>query len=110
MSIDLSLEELAALKARAALGGGPERVEAQHQRGKMTARERIAVLIDAGTFEEIDALGVDYSEEDGERYFGDAVVTGWGKIDGRSVCVYAQDFTVFGGSLGEVVATKVAKV
>ena len=109
MSIDTSLRDLEALKARAALGGGGDRVEAQHQRGKGTARERIAALLDPGTFEEIDALAVDHDDE-GERYFGDAVVTGWGKIDGRPVCVYAQDFTVFGGSLGEVVGTKIAKV
>ena len=109
MSMDTSLRDLEALKTRAALGGGAERVEAQHQRGKGTARERIAALVDPGTFEEIDALAVDH-DEDGERYFGDAVVTGWGKIDGRPVCVYAQDFTVFGGSLGEVVGTKIAKV
>ena len=112
MSIESSLRDLEALKARALLGGGAERVEAQHQRGKATARERIAALVDPGTFEEIDALAVQHVEdgEDGERYFGDAVVTGWGKIDGRPVCVYAQDFTVFGGSLGEVVGTKIAKV
>src|SRR5688572_17364443 len=109
MSLDASLRDLEALKARAALGGGVERVESQHQRGKGTARERIDAIIDPGTFEEIDALAVDY-DDDGERYYGDAVVTGWGKIDGRAVCIYAQDFTVFGGSLGEVVGTKIAKV
>src|SRR5690606_15239099 len=97
MPIEESLEQLQALKERARLGGGVERIEAQHERGKLTARERIDALLDPGTFEEIDALAHDW-EDDGIRYYGDAVVTGWGKMDGRTVCVYAQDFTVFGGS------------
>src|SRR5690606_5341246 len=101
MTIEESLEKLQALKARARLGGGEERIEAQHERGKLTARERIDVLLDPGSFEEIDALAHDY-EDEGIQYYGDAVVTGWGKLEGRTVCVYAQDFTVFGGSLGEV--------
>ncbi|MSQ31192.1 MAG: acyl-CoA carboxylase subunit beta [Dehalococcoidia bacterium] len=110
MSIDASLEELRALKERALLGGGVERIEAQHERGKMTARERIDVFLDPGTFEEIDALAADFDNDEGERFFGDAVVTGWGKVNGRTICLYAQDFTVYGGSLGEVVGTKIAKV
>ena len=109
MSIEESLEQLVALKERAKLGGGQDRIDAQHQRGKLTSRERISILLDPGTFEELDALAHDW-EEDGEHFYGDAVVTGWGKVDGRTVCVYAQDFTVFGGSLGEVVGTKVYKV
>ncbi|RJQ09357.1 MAG: acyl-CoA carboxylase subunit beta [Dehalococcoidia bacterium] len=109
-SIEQALDDLTQLKASAALGGGPERVEAQHARGKMTARERIATLVDPGTFEEIDALAADWNDEDGERFYGDAVVTGWGKIDGRTACVFAQDFTVYGGSLGEVVGMKIAKL
>jgi propionyl-CoA carboxylase beta chain len=111
MGIDDQLQRLSALKARAALGGGDERVEAQHERGKLTARERIAELIDPGTFQEIDALAVEWNENDPEedRFYGDAVVTGWGKIDGRVVCVFAQDFTVYGGSLSEVVGEKIAK-
>ncbi|MGE3857831.1 MAG: acyl-CoA carboxylase subunit beta, partial [Dehalococcoidia bacterium] len=109
MSIDSSLEELRELKERALLGGGPDRIEAQHERGKMTARERIDAFLDPGTFEEIDALAADF-DADGERFFGDAVVTGWGKVNGRTICLYAQDFTVYGGSLGEVVGTKIAKV
>ncbi|MCA9848180.1 MAG: acyl-CoA carboxylase subunit beta [Dehalococcoidia bacterium] len=109
MTIEESLEKLQALKARARLGGGEERIEAQHQRGKLTARERIDALLDPGSFEEIDALAHDY-EDDGVQYYGDAVVTGWGKLNGRTVCVFAQDFTVFGGSLGEVVGTKIAKL
>jgi acetyl-CoA carboxylase carboxyltransferase component len=110
MSIEERLEYLGQLKARAALGGGADRIAAQHSRGKLTARERLAALLDPGTFEEIDALAVDSVAEDGERFFGDAVVTGWGKIDGRQVCAFAQDFTVYGGSLGEVVGDKIAKV
>ena len=109
MSIEESLEQLQALKARARLGGGEDRIKAQHDRGKLTARERIDALLDPGTFEEIDALAHDY-EDDGVQYYGDAVVTGWGKLGGRTICVFAQDFTVFGGSLGEVVGTKVAKL
>jgi acetyl-CoA carboxylase carboxyltransferase component len=110
MSIEEKLEFLEQLKARAALGGGAERVEAQHSRGKLSARERLTALLDPGSFEEIDSLAVDNGTDDGERFFGDAVVTGWGKIDGRQVCAFAQDFTVYGGSLGEVVGDKIAKL
>ena len=111
MSFDDELQRLTALKARAALGGGQDRVEAQHERGKLTARERIARLVDPGTFEEIDALAVawDEDEDEAERFYGDAVVTGWGKIDGRFACIFAQDFTVYGGSLSEVVGEKISK-
>src|SRR5690606_26753797 len=97
MAIEEQLEHLAQLKSRALLGGGPERIEAQHKRGKLTARERIDTLLDPGSFEEIDALAVHQEDaENGERFYGDAVVTGWGKIEGRRVCLFAQDFTVFG--------------
>ena len=111
MSFDEQLEYLAELKRRAALGGGQDRIDAQHERGKMTARERIAMLVDPGTFEEIDALAVDWSENEStvERDYGEAVVTGWGRVDGRPICVYAQDFTLFGGSLSKVVGEKIAK-
>ena len=113
MTIEDSLEYLGQLKQRALLGGGEARIEAQHGRGKLTARERIEALLDAGTFEELDALAVHLDNGNGngaaERFYGDAVVTGWGRIDGRSVGVFAQDFTVFGGSLGEVVGEKIAK-
>ncbi len=110
MSIDSSLDELRVLKEHAQLGGGADRIDAQHERGKMTARERIDLFVDPGTFEEIDALAADFDNDEGERFFGDAVVTGWGKVNGRTICLYAQDFTVYGGSLGEVVGTKIAKV
>ena len=110
MAFQQSLDDLQQLKERAALGGGQTRVDAQHERGKLTARERIDVLLDPGSFEELDALAVRLDNgDDGERLYGDAVVTGWGRIDGRSVSVFAQDFTVFGGSLGEVVGDKIAK-
>ena len=110
MSHEDRLAELSELKRRAALGGGQERIDAQHERGKLTARERIEALIDPGSFEEIDALGVDWGEDgSGERFYGDAVVTGWGKIDDRYICLFAQDFTVYGGSLSEVVGEKISK-
>ncbi|MDA0366124.1 MAG: acyl-CoA carboxylase subunit beta [Chloroflexi bacterium] len=111
MSIEERLEYLGQLKARALLGGGAERIEAQHERGKLTARERLDALLDPGSFQEIDALAVDLNNgNEGERFYGDAVVTGWGKIDGRQVCAFSQDFTVYGGSLGEVMGAKIAKV
>jgi propionyl-CoA carboxylase beta chain len=110
MAIEESLATLREQKERASLGGGQDRVDAQHARGKLTARERIDTLLDPASFEELDALAVHLDKgDDGERLYGDAVVTGWGRIDGRSVGVFAQDFTVFGGSVGEVVGDKIAK-
>src|SRR3990170_6741301 len=105
--------ELQRLKELAQLGGGQERIEAQHARGKLTARERLNILLDGGTFEELDSLVTHRSVEfglDKQRYYGDAVVTGHGKIDGRLVYVFSQDFTVFGGSLSEAVSKKICKV
>ncbi|MDQ3571130.1 MAG: acyl-CoA carboxylase subunit beta [Actinomycetota bacterium] len=97
-----------------ALHAGPERaVERQHARGKMTARERIDVLLDDGSFQELDMLARHRSQGmglDDHRPYTDGVVTGFGTIDGRCVCVFSQDFTVYGGSLGEVFAEKVHKV
>ncbi|MDA1062095.1 MAG: acyl-CoA carboxylase subunit beta [Chloroflexi bacterium] len=109
MSHEDRLAELSELKRLSRLGGGQDRIDAQHERGKLTARERIDALLDPGTFEELDALAVDGSENGAERFYGDAVVTGWGKIDGRDVCLFAQDFTVFGGSLSAIVGEKMAK-
>ncbi|MEX2372364.1 MAG: carboxyl transferase domain-containing protein, partial [Dehalococcoidia bacterium] len=109
MPIEENLERLQALKERARLGGGQDRIDDQHRRGKLTARERIDALLDPGTFEEIDALAHDW-EDEGVQYYGDAVVTGWGKMNGRTVCLYSQDFTVFGGSLGEIVGSKITKL
>jgi acetyl-CoA/propionyl-CoA carboxylase carboxyl transferase subunit len=93
-------------------GGGPKRIEAQHAKGKLTARERIVRLLDEGSFQEIDAYVThrhsDFSMEE-QRYSGDSVVVGFGKINGRTVCVHVQDFTVLGGSFSEVQGQKVAK-
>ena len=110
MSHEDKLAELAELKRRGALGGGQERIDAQHERKKGTARERIDMLLDPGSFEELDSLGVEWDENGaGERFYGDAVVTGCGEIDGRKVCLFAQDFTVYGGSLSTVVGEKMSK-
>lgn len=94
-------------------GGGPKRIEAQHAKGKLTARERINRLLDEGSFQEIDAYITHRHSEfgmDEQRYPGDSVVAGFGKVNGKPVCVYAQDFTVLGGSFSEVQGQKVAKV
>src|SRR5215813_9543546 len=98
---------------KAGLGGGTARIEKQHAAGKMTARERIEFLLDDNTFEEFDKLVVHRSKDfglDQQVYSGDGVVTGYGLIDGRRVFVFAQDFTVFGGSLSETHAEKICKV
>jgi len=100
-------------KAKAHLGGGAERIAAQHKRGKLTARERIDLLLDKGSFREIDTFVTHRTHDfglDKQRFPSDSVVTGWGTIDGRLVYVFSQDFTVFGGSLGEVHAEKVVKI
>ncbi len=97
-----------------AVHAGPQRaVDAQHERGKMTARERITALLDPGSFVELDALARHRARDfgiDANRPYGDGVVTGYGTVDGRPVCVFSQDFTVFGGSLGEVFGEKMVKV
>jgi acetyl-CoA carboxylase carboxyltransferase component len=101
------------LKTEASLGGGLERIEAQHKRGRLTARERIDLLLDKGSFREIDTFIVHRTTDfdlDEQKYLSDSVVTGWGTIDGRLVYLYSQDFTVFGGSLGEVHAEKICKI
>ena len=101
------------LRAQAQLGGGQERIDAQHERGKLTARERLELLLDPGSFIEFDAFvthrATDFGLES-QRYLGDGVVTGHGTIDGRLVFVFSQDFTVFGGSLSEAHAEKICKV
>lgn len=111
--INPKILELRHLRTQSRLGGGEERIQAQHERGKLTARERIDLLLDKGTFREVDAFVVHRTHDfdlDKQRYLGDSVVTGWGMIDGRLVYVFSQDFTVFGGSLGEVHAEKVSKI
>jgi propionyl-CoA carboxylase beta chain len=95
------------------MGGGEERIEIQHQKGKLTARERIDLLLDKGSFHETDAFVVHRSTDFGlneHTYPGDSVITGWGTIDGRLVYAFSQDFTVLGGSLGEVHAGKICKI
>src|ERR1051325_2065179 len=107
------LNELEARRERARAGGGAARIEAQHKRGKLTARERIELLLDPGSFEEFDMFvehrNTDFGT-DKNRIPGDGVVTGWGTINGRMVYVFAKDFTVFGGSLSETHAQKICKI
>ena len=110
--IDRKRDELRRNREEAKLGGGGARIEAQHKKGKLTARERIALLLDEGTFEELDPFVVHRATEFGladQHFLGDAVVTGYGKVNGRLTFVYAQDFTILGGSLSEVVAEKICK-
>lgn len=107
------IEELREKRQKVKQGGGPKRIERQHAKGKLTARERIGRLLDEGSFQEIDAYVTHRHSDfdmDERRYPGDSVVTGFGKINGRRVCVYAQDFTVLGGSFSEVQGEKVAKI
>ncbi|HEY7464273.1 MAG TPA: acyl-CoA carboxylase subunit beta [Candidatus Limnocylindria bacterium] len=113
MSTADKLARLAQLREEALLGGGQKRIDQQHERGKLTARERLELLLDEGTFTELDAFVTHRATDfgiDQERYLGDGVVTGHGRIDGRVVFAYAQDFTVFGGSLSEAHAEKIVKV
>jgi propionyl-CoA carboxylase beta chain len=108
-----AFEKLKAKNAAALLGGGQDRIDAQHKKGKLTARERVELLLDKGTFEEIGKLVTHRSHEFGlekQRVLGDGVITGYGKIDGRMVYVFSQDFTVFGGSLSEAHAEKIVKI
>ncbi len=107
------LEYLKKLKEQAKLGGGEKRIEEQHKKGKLTARERLEVLLDRNSFEEIDILVEHRSHDFGlekQKFLGDGVVTGTGTIDGRLVFVFSQDFTVFGGSLSEAHAEKICKI
>ena len=113
MSIDPKIQRLGELRAQAHLGGGQHRIEEQHRKGKLTARERIDLLLDEGSFRELDVFVTHRTSGFGienKQFLGDSVVTGWGSIDGRLVYVFSQDFTVFGGSLGEVHAEKVCKI
>ena len=106
-------ERLAGMRARAVVGGGEARSEQQHAKGKLTARERVDLLVDEGSFTELDAFVMARPTElvaDDERVMGDGVVTGFGRIDGRVVYLFSQDFTVFGGSLAEAHAEKICKV
>jgi len=105
--------KLREMRSLARLGGGEHRIKAQHEKGKLTARERIDLLLDRGSFQEIDAFVTHRSSDfglDKQRYLGDGVVTGSGTIDGRLLFVFSQDFTVFGGSLSEAHAEKICKI
>ncbi|KPV62828.1 MAG: malonate decarboxylase subunit beta [Candidatus Bathyarchaeota archaeon BA1] len=107
------IERLRELRERSRLGGGKERIEDQHRKGKLTARERLGLLLDPGSFVELDPYVVHQCVDFGmaeRKMLGDGVVTGYGTVDGRLVFVFSQDFTVFGGSLGEMFAKKVCKV
>jgi propionyl-CoA carboxylase beta chain len=107
------LELLERRRAESELGGGEKRIKAQHAKGKLSARERLDLLLDEGSFVELDRFVVHRSHDFGlenEQYFGDGVITGYGRIDGRLVYVFSQDFTVFGGSLSEAFAEKICKI
>jgi len=113
MSDEARLEQLRALKAKARMGGGEERIGRQHERGKLTARERLDLLLDKGSFHELDMFVTHRARDfgmDEKKILADSVVTGWGTIEGRLVYVYSQDFTVFGGSLSQVHAEKICKI
>lgn len=113
MGIEARIEQLRRMREQARLGGGQERIDRQHAKGKLTARERIDKLLDPGSFRELDMFVTHRATGFGvekQKYLGDSVVTGWGTIDGRLVYVFSQDFTVFGGSLSEVHAEKVCKI
>jgi propionyl-CoA carboxylase beta chain len=113
MTIEKKLANLRQRIQSAELGGGRERIEKQHQAGKLTARERINLLLDEGTFQEMDKLVVHQSRDFGmekKQIYGDGVVSGHGRIDGRTVFIFAQDFTVFGGSLSATNAAKIVKL
>lgn len=113
MEIQNKIKELMSLRNQARLGGGEKRIEAQHKKGKLTARERIDLLLDEGSFEEFDMFVshrcIDFGLEK-QAYLSDGVVTGYGTIDGRLVYIFSQDFTIFGGSLSEMYAQKICKV
>ncbi|HSU88559.1 MAG TPA: carboxyl transferase domain-containing protein, partial [Terriglobia bacterium] len=106
------VEQLAEMNRAAEVGGGTQRMDRQRAEGKLTARERIALLLDKDSFEEVDKFVthrcLDFGMQE-QRYPGDGVVAGYGRIDGRLVYVFAQDFTVFGGSLSETNAQKICK-
>ena len=107
------IAKLKQLKEKVMLGGGKDKIDAQHAKGKMTARERIDMLLDEGSFSEIDAFVLHRCTDFGMDKIGaegDGVVIGYGTVDGRLTYVYAQDFTVIGGSLGQMHAAKICKV
>lgn len=113
MSLDEKLKKLAEMREEARLGGGADRIEAQHKKGKLTARERLEILLDKNSFEEFDMFVTHRTSDfglDDMKILGDGVVTGCGTIEGRQVFVFSQDFTVFGGSLSQAHAEKICKI
>ncbi len=113
MSLEEKLNQLEKMRAEARLGGGQKRIDAQHKKGKLTARERIELLVDANSFEEFDMFVTHRASDfglDDQKVLGDGVVTGCAKIDGRTVFIFSQDFTVFGGSLSGAHAEKICKI
>jgi acetyl-CoA carboxylase carboxyltransferase component len=110
---DPRIEQLRALREKAQLGGGQERIDTQHAKGKLTARERLELLLDPATFHELEPFITHQGDEMGiatEKYLGDGVVTGYGQIGGRTMYIYAQDFTIYGGTLSEMQAHKICRV
>src|SRR6266852_701382 len=113
MTMREKLELLQQKRSESEQGGGAERIATQHKKGKMTARERLDVLLDPGSFVELDRFVTHRSTDFGladQQILGDGVVTGWGRVDGRLVYAFSQDFTVFGGSLSETDAQKICKI
>src|SRR5574341_884105 len=115
MASDAKVDHLQTMRALSRQAGGEERIQKQHERGKITARERLDLLLDPGSFRELDAFVVQRERNFGmdapdKQILGDSVVTGWGTINGRLVYVFSQDFTVFGGSLSQVHAAKIVKI
>ena len=107
------LTDLSKLRKQSREGGGKKRVDQQHSKGKLTARERIDLLIDEGSFQELDPFVSQWSPNsntENEPHPGDSVVTGYGTVNGRYIYLYSQDFTIYGGSLSEVAAKKICKV
>lgn len=113
MTENPKIKRLRELKAQSRLGGGEGRVQTQHKKGRLTARERIELLLDKGSFREVDAFVTHRTSDfglDQTKFLADSVITGWGTVNGRLIYIFSQDFTVFGGSLGEVHAEKVVKI
>ncbi|MEE4194933.1 MAG: carboxyl transferase domain-containing protein, partial [Anaerolineae bacterium] len=108
-NLDPRVEELREKRAQAELGGGQDRIDRQHAKGKLTARERLGLLLDEGSFVELEAFTTQQAAPDEKSIPGDGVVTGFGTVEGRTVYVYAQDFTVQGGALGEMHSRKICR-
>jgi len=113
MGLQENLQELARRNEEALLGGGADKIKKLHEMGRLTARERVELLLDPGTFVELDRFKTHRSTDfgmDKKKIPGDGVVTGYGNVDGRQIFVFSQDFTVFGGSLSGAFSEKVCKV